>query len=286
MTLSGDGGILTPPPLCGSWPSGLLSVAELDERGSNEWLKGLEFEQEICVSGGPNVVSMQCPPPVEQLKSTQRGFDVEYSDPFVVYSGYECSTGGSPLSEAWDHAERILDDGWQWALERAFWTGIDQDGNSFRMSLAGGDAVNLTPGGGATDVATGVSLLEGHAADFPCAPVIHASVRLSAFLAEKAQLRRDGDKVYTALGTPVVFGAGYPLTGPDGAAPGAGEAWMFVSGGIRVTTGPKFFVPSKNDYAGAVDRLVNDITVFAERPAAFQIGCGLAAVRVRLAGPS
>lgn len=288
MGIAGDGGILTPPPPCGSWPSGLLSVAELDTRGENGWLKGLEFEQELCVSGGPNVISMQCPPPVEALESllSQHGFDVEYSDPFVIYSGYDCSTGGSPLSEAWDHAERILDDQWEWALERAFWTGLDQDGNVFRMSLAGGGAVDLTPGGGATDIATGISLLEGYAADFPCGPTIHAPVRVSAFLAEKAQARRIDNKTYTALGTPVALGAGYPLTGPDGVAPGAGEAWMFVSGGIRVTTGPKFFVPDKNDNAAAVDRLVNNITVYAERPVATQIGCSLGAVRVRLAGPS
>jgi hypothetical protein len=286
MTFSGDGGIRVPAPRCGRWPGGVLSAAELDERGDNQWFKGLEFDMELCVSGGPRVVSMQCPPPVEQLKLTQRGYDTEWSEPFVVYAGYECSAGGELLSEAWAHAGAILDDGWVWALERALWTGLDQDGNSFRMSLAGGDPVDLTPGAGAVDVASAVSLLEGHAKDFPCSPVIHAPVDASAFLAEKAQLRHEGGRTTTALGTPVALGSGYPLTGPGGSAPGAGEAWMFASGGVRITTGPKFFTPERGDAGAAVDRLVNDVTVYAEKGFAVQLGCGLAAVRVRLAGPS
>lgn len=62
----------------------------------------------------------------------------------------------------------------------------------------------------------------------------------------------------------------------------AGESWMFVTGSIKILRGPKFNTPEPGDLAGAVDRLVNDITVFAERNYAFEYECGVAAVRVRL----
>lgn len=288
MALAGNGGILVPAPQCADWPGGLVEASEFVELGDNAWLRGLEFEQELCVTGGPRVLAMPCPPPVEQMGlDRQRGFDVEYVDPFVIYQGYDCSAAGSPLSEGWDHADRIFEDGWEWSLERAFWTGLDQDGNSFRMSLAGDSPTDLTPGGGAVSVAVGVSLLEQHAADFPCAPVIHAPVATAAFLAEKAQLRHSPDGgTTTALGTPVVFGQGYPLTGPGGSAPAAGEAWMFASGSVRITTGPKFYLPTRGDDAAATNRVTNDVQVYVQKGFAIERGCGLAAVRVLLAGPS
>lgn len=59
-----------------------------------------------------------------------------------------------------------------------------------------------------------------------------------------------------------------------------GEAWLFVTGPVKVVRGPKFFTPDRDDTEAAVDRLMNDVTVFAERNYGFQYECGIAAIRV------
>lgn len=253
---------------------------ELDERTDNEWLKGLWFDQESCAE--LHVVSMQCPPLIEQLKLSERGFNTENVDPFVIYAGYECSTGGAIPADAWDHAEHRFDQGWLRSLERALWTGVDQDGNAFRESLAGFAPVDLTPGGGAVDLTIGLGLLEGAMAGATaCWPIIHANAQLGPFFASRALLHHTGDVLRTSSGSRLVLGGGYPITGPANTAPGAGEAWIFASGGVRVTTGPKFFTPDRGALGWAVDRTVNDIEVFAEKGFAVQLACGLFAVRVK-----
>lgn len=283
MTFSGDGGTRVPAPRCEPWPHGLLTAAEFVEMGDNEWSKGLEFDQDVCATGGPKVLSMPCPPPIEQHKEAQRGFDTEYSDAFIVYRGYECTSGVTPTEEAWDHADGLLESTWKWGVERAFWTGVDQDGNTFRMSLAlSPDVVDLTPGGGAPGLQRAVSILEGYMSDFPCVPTIHAPIELASAFSVNTLLRPDGEGWRTAAGSKVALGPGYPGTGPANAAPAAGEIWMFASGGVRITAGPKFFTPARGDLGGAVDTAVNLVTVYAERAFAAQIACGLAAIRVTL----
>jgi hypothetical protein len=281
MTLSGNGGIRTPAPPCEAWPSGLLSAAELDTRADNTFFRGLEFD-ELCASGAPHVSAMQCPPPVEELhKESRRGFDTEYSDAFVIYAGYDCSTGGSQVDpESWDYAEQLLEGGWRWALERAFWLGEDQNGEQFRMSLKHGGATDLTPGGGAVTLTDGVAMLERYMSGFPCRPTVHARVDVATYLAERIWIK-DG---VTPAGSKLAFGAGYDGSSPAGkAAPAADETWLYATGGIRITTGPMFFAPDRGDLGGAVDMSVNDATVFAEKGFAIQIGCAIAAVRVGLA---
>jgi hypothetical protein len=289
--LIGDGGVRIPGPICERRPYGLDSAAELEERGDYAWLKGLEFDEEICASGAP-AVSRQCPPLLDDMstpkdpqgKSSHRGFNVEYSDPFVLYEGYDCSVGGAPPSEAWDRAAALLEKTWLRGLERALWTGRDQDDNVIRMSLGGGEPEDLTPG---TDpsVLAGVALLEEYASGFTaCVPTIHVPTVLGPYMGAKVLLKERDGGMYTPTGSRVVLGAGYTREGPDGSTTPAGSAWMYVSGGVKVVYGPTFWTPERGDLGGAVDRLVNDIEVFAEKGFSLMLGCGLAAVRVSIGG--
>lgn len=284
MALAGDGGLRVPAPRCEDWPHGLVTVAEMDQRTDTAWLRGLEFDDEVCASGSPRAISMQCPPVTEQMMSGIRGFTTTYSDPFVVYEGYDCSAAGAePLSAAWDHVDARLARNWQPGLERAFWTGEDQDGNTFRMSLAGGGAAEPN-GAAAVEVSRAVELLEQWMADqAACLPTLHASVGVGPHMARRALAKEDGAGVLrTTSGSRVALGSGYPRTGPSGAAAAAGTAWMFASGPVKVLAGPVMHVPDRGDNAAAVDRAVNDVAVFALRPFATMYACGLAAVKVDL----
>jgi hypothetical protein len=131
-------------------------------------------------------------------------------------------------------------------------------------------------------------VLESFAADcFDCEPIIHANRGMAPFIAERNLLVPDGDQL-RMLGTGTLFvpGGGYAATGPDESAESGeelvGEAWMYITGSVAVTHTPTFFTPGRDDYAGSVDRLVNDITVYAERNVVIELGCCVGAVRVTL----
>jgi hypothetical protein len=299
MTISGNGGHRVAAPACRPPRYGLGSVADVRQEAESSWAVGLEWDELEC-GYDPGVVGGECPELPEHLKSASRGFSTAYADAFLVYAGWECSTGGLTLSEAWDNAEQLLERNWWRSLESAFWTGRDQDGGAIRSTLGMGGTgdldeespgegspgfpTDLTPGGGALDITSGVAALESFAADcFDCEPIVHANRGLATYVANHGLLAPGGDALRLAgTGTLFVPGGGYATSGPGGAAAPADEAWMFVSGSVSVVHGPTFYTPDRGDEAGAVDRLINDVTVYAERMAAFQTGCCVGAVRVTL----
>ncbi len=297
MTISGDGGILTAGPVCRPRRHRLATAAVVLPQADNEWAKGSEWDQLPCrVDVG--VTGMQCPPlPEQHVKAaTEEDRETLVSGPYTVYAGWKCSTGGTPAEDAWSVADRLLEENWWRGVERAFWHGIDQDGLPITSSLGTALPDDLTPAGGAANITHGVSLLEAFAADcMDCEPVIHAGVALATYVAERGLLERDGDNLrLKGTGTLFVPGAGYGTNGfatfdeegdpqwtPGAAAP-AGEAWMAVTGVPTIVHGPRFFTPPEGDLAGAVDRALNDIAVFAERIVMFQLGCCAGATRVDL----
>lgn len=290
MGISGDGGFPVGGPECRPARYGLASVAEVVPMEGEEWTRGLEWDELACgyVLGA---VSGQCPALPEQLKTATRGYGTKYADAFAIYAGWECSAGGMLLSEAWDKADALFQANRWKAIEAALWTGVDQDDNPIRSSFTMTDgeeppaliAEDLTPAGGTVDLTTGISILEMFASGCSgCEPTIHAPRSAGPYLSERSQLERDGDMLrISSTGSRVALGSGYTLAGPT--APAAGEAWLYVSGSVKVMYGPRFFVPDRGDVAGAVDRLINDVTVFAEQFVALQLGCCLGAVRVDLA---
>lgn len=77
-----------------------------------------------------------------------------------------------------------------------------------------------------------------------------------------------------------MIGSGYPGTGPAGAAPAAGSTWVFATGPVAVWRSDVYMVP--NDLSEAVDRSINDVTVYAERYYAVGYSCAVLAVNVDL----
>lgn len=296
MGIAGDGGVPVSGPECRPQRFGLESVAQVVPEGDDEFTKGIEWDELPC-DYDLGVVSGQCPALPEQLKLSARGFATKYADAFAVYAGWKCATGGLELDRAWDNADELLRRRWWKAIERTLWTGLDQDGNVVRQTLATLDedtgvalAADITPPTGAVDVSSGIAMLESFFGDCSeCEPVVHANRGIAVHIAERGLVTADGaQQRITGTGSLLSAGAGYPITGPvlvDGGnpdVPADGEAWIYISGGITVTSGPQFFTPERGDLAGAVNRLVNDIEVFSERFATLQVGCCVGAVRVLL----
>ena len=287
ITGTGNGGVLVAPPSCVPARYGLLSVAEVEDRPDGHWQAGIEYELETCED--LFVMTPKCNQVTPDLDKDVDGGTVSsdnYSDPFTLVAAYQCGTVGRLLSEAWEHAEIRLDRGEDRTIERTFWTGKDKGGNDIRQSLgANPDAVDLTPGAGAVSITDGVAILESWAGEnYPCQPIIHAQRGLGVYMGQSRLVHSEDKKelLVSGTGTRVVIGGGYLATGPNSAAAVAGESWIYVTGSIKVIRGPKFFTPFRGEDSDAVDRQINNVTVFAERTYAIEQDCILGAVRVTL----
>ena len=253
-------------------PYGLFSVFT-PRPGSDDlhWMNGIEWEALTCdpVSG----TGIDCEDALGLPKSFADGGSVDDASAFNVYGSYVCSPVGRTLSEAQERATLHLLAREEAGVENALWTGAL--GNT--PNLQG--ATDLTAAG-AVDVVNGIGQLEDFlATEYGSLGVIHMT--RSGLITATAALAvvRDGQRMFTQAGTPVVAGAGYPGTSPAAVAPDAGETWMYVT--------PALFgyrsdvITSSNRDGDLLDRGTNDLHAVAERT--YVLGwddCGVAAVNV------
>jgi hypothetical protein len=180
-------------------------------------------------------------------------------------------------------------------VEREFWTGqLAQAGgggctdnqpasNPIDPNIYLADAANTTTLNGGTAVKPGeaLALLENALANCGCGGpgVIHATRGTAAIL--RAWRDEEYNVLRTFAGSLLIAGAGYPGTGPGGAAPAANKVWMYGSGSVQVRLGDKHFTPDTR--SEATDRKTNEVTGRADRAAAVTTdGCCVFAVLVDL----
>jgi hypothetical protein len=274
-------GVQVDGPSCVPAKFGLASVAEIEDREKGHWLDGVHYDRLSC--DDLLVVSQFCEPHTKTDSAS--GVDFPESDTFAIIAGYECSAAGDTLAVAWDRAAKRLDQGAARSVERAFWTGQDSAGNNLRQSLGQNpDVVDVTPVGGAVSITDGFAMLESWGGEnMACQPILHAARGLGVYLAERNVIEHDGDVMYSrGTGSRVSIGGGYLVSGPDTVAAAAGEGWLFVTGSVKILRAPTFFTPDRDDDAAALDRVLNDVAVFAEREYAILLECGVAAVRVNI----
>lgn len=222
------------------------------------------------ISGGSSVLAG-----TEVITPEDGALPYRFYYPFDIKASMQASTMGSSPEEIYNNAELVLDTVTQKAIEIEFWRGIvartltgvgASDGNRYLGSAAGTDFTDVTPAGFATGVKAryGQALLEQALGDATIGSkgVLHAPRMLASILKVK-----DSDGVLkTNLGTSVVAGAGYSMTGPDGQPAAAGKAWMFATGPLTVRIGHISVIPG--EMSQAVDTRVNTITYYIDRPAA------------------
>lgn len=131
---------------------------------------------------------------------------------FVALSTLNCGAVGHTRAEYEAKVRRQLEGSEQAAVERAFWTGLDFEGNSLDVLSLSGQAEAIDPGydpGLITDV---VGALERYAYTqntYGYQAYIHAPVEVAAFAAEAGLIIQDGTRKVTPMGSVWVFGA-YP----------------------------------------------------------------------------
>ena len=261
------------PPARESLPFGLFSV--LTFRDGGRWESGVQFESGTCEPVdliGP----VQCDP--EQTQGLPKNLasnagEIGQALPFTVNGHYSCSIASASAEEMNRLAREHLTSKEEAGAERALWTG--EVGNT--PSLANPDAVVLG-GGSAVALTEGIGLLEQFIAEtYGSMGVIHVTRATALALVAKSLATVRDNRLFTALGTPVVAGSGYPGTGPNGAAPTSG-AWAYASPALL---GYRSEIFSATENGLAYDTLNNDATALAERT--YLLGfdsCGVAAVQI------
>jgi hypothetical protein len=211
--------------------------------------------------------------------------------PFMVETEDECTTIGTTVADREASARARLAAVESAAIAHELWTGELADATAGadaqspwldNVRLASTDAVDLTPAGGAVDPVAGLALLEQALADTLAGPVglVHGTRQALTHLAGMPfPVRTEGNLLLTPFGTRLVGDAGYPGTGPDGAAPDDGEAWLYATARPTIRRGPIDVVPGDLTAIRPPD---NTIRVTANRLVAVLLACGVHAVRITL----
>jgi hypothetical protein len=245
-------------------PFGLFSVLSLRESSDPHWANGITWEAVSCdpVTGFDDwQVDPTCD--TEMTKVFRGSGGTGEALPFTAVGSYKCGAPGGPAfqrGEEFATADLLAHE--QAQVEAFLWSRLDDEAADLHAS-------------GALDPYQALAALENWMGrNYGSEGVIHGSRGAISLLGKR--IEASGSRLRTRIGTPVVAGAGYPGTGPAGAAASAGEEWLMVS-------------PSLFGYRGAVftnsalDRTKNDHYALAERQ--YVVGfdpCGVGAVRMNI----
>lgn len=192
-----------------------------------------------------------------------------YGDPFVLYHLFKCSPVGT------DVAARARE-----AFATAEGFGIERLAARYFANHA--DAVDITPGGTAMHPVDAVALLEQYAgSNYGGVPVLHTPKGVTTLLGSYNAVSRQGQRLETLQGSRVAAGAGYDLLGAPGSGDvaAAGQAWVYVTGGVTVRRGAQIDVGPVMPLSPAL----NLATALVERPSVVATECLVAAVKVSTA---
>ena len=225
-------------PVSESAVGGLLSVARV-----------VDAPREALYLGVKHVDGDQTPPVPIPAQGEDKDFaifeEMVENDPFTLYKGieYPILLGDKP------DVEKLFSAGESYGVEWAV-----------QSEVLNPRAVDLTPTPGTpvTNIKYAFGLLEQYAADhYAGLPLLHGN-KIAVSLASEFVADAGSFKLHSALGTPIAVGGGYRADGPGGVTAGAGEAWMYVTGGVTILRGPLDVYPT-------VDLKANRGLVLAER---------------------
>lgn len=234
-------------------------TSDLQGAGMDEhWRLGVQWVSQACADArlttGPCIDGE-----VNPLTPDDACFVSKY-DPFTVYAYNTDDTIGFTLTEAEANAVARLTNGEQEAAETHLW--------NLATTAVTGDLVDLT----AYPLWYGLGYVEQALAEqFGGQGVVHMSRLTATMLAD--QLRFEGGRMFTLLGTPVIAGGGYDMIGAT--AP---------TEGLIYGTGPLVMYRSDIDTRqNAVAKDTNQVSVIAQRDYVIGWDCVAVGAEVSLA---
>jgi hypothetical protein len=268
-------GVVSAPLIVPSY--GLLEVAKPENAPSeDQWIRGFAQEWETTVQSLKNW---------DDTDSTSgavvsSGVINYYDDikPFFI----EIEEVRSALSfNAIDRIAKLtrqLEGMSQKAMEKELWDGAVRKGESHDNKAISSASATVLNSGTALNARRALALLE-----FEMGAVSHAGENgvihmtrdvfslLSTVGGDVFMFNEDLDRVETTNGTPVIVGAGYSGTGPDGVTGASASAinkWIYGTGAVKTYLGNIDVVNDNLSQAYDVSGNANDMRIKAIRPAA------------------
>lgn len=254
---------------------GILSPATtVITDNDDRWVSGFTYPT---IDGGASVTlapiygDSSVPAGTEVISPEDGALPYRFYYPFDIKASMSASTMGSTPEEIYANTESVLDTVIQKAIEIEFWSGAIAKTLTAASAASGNrflglDYTDVTPAGSAGGVKPryAQALLEQALGDATIGSkgVLHAP----RLVASTLKVKDSNGVLKTNLGTPLVAGTGYSLTGPDGQPAAAGKAWMFATGPMTVRLGSLSVVPGETSQA--IDTRINTITYYIDRPAA------------------
>lgn len=275
---------ITPPPATQARYSLLVAAgANGQTAGDDRWGRGAVWTPEGCGAGG--IAPADCGVSAERNPPARSGQAT--ADPFYVWAADECDSQGFAARDWQGRARRRLEATQSYQVALEFWAGAhtrDRAAASVIDSpapfLADTDQVvddNL-------EAARAIGVAEALA--MACSEgrriMIHVPIAVlqAAIDSGAGYIMRDtGGVLTTAMGNIVVADAGYIGTGPigpDGSnTPDNSTLWIFTSQLVQIRLGAVEMLPASlqdaQGWAEALDRGRNDVTVWAQRLALYQL---------------
>lgn len=265
------------PALYGLLSPAAYIVNETDEHFEN----GFDYDTLLC---GANVhLNSICSgiTSVSAINSSGGALYRKYY-PFGVETEFKCSTLGMTPEEVEDVAREYLDVAVQTGLEREFWTGalakaaeatvaydeVALGAYPNRYLANNTDTVTLASGT-AVKAKYAVALLEQALGTDTIGP--RGTIHVPSLVGSVLNLKDETDPLtgekykVTSRGNYVVIGSGYTGSGPTGAAPAAGQAWIYAHGGRPTVHRGRVYVTPDGLRSQAVDISVNTTKYYASQ---------------------
>lgn len=241
-------------------PFGLLSVLNPRPDTAGRWQSGIVWEPLTC-SPASGIGDVDCEASETAGVTVAPGLPKQFAPPggtdeatpFTIYGSYICSPTGHPVEWAQDRAIEHLLAREEARAEQAIWTGDLGNIPNFTQAVNSASAAQAPRAA----IAEAEQYL---ATEYGSLGVIHMSRQVALLALAEEALEVRGTRLFTRLGTPVVAGAGYPGTHPDGVTAGT---WIVATPAIMGYRSEIFAATSRT--GDLLDRGVNNLHGIAER---------------------
>lgn len=268
---------LAPTPSPGLARYGLFNAATVtDDLDAREIASGFQLAGEDC--GVVRSYDANCV--THPAKTFDEGLDYLPATPYWVYASRKCGTVGQTAAEFESSVRRKLLANEQHEVEAQLWGGgaVAAD-PQLTTALGVTTVVPSAPGSSAAIAALEESFYD----EYGYVGTIHINTRAYGNLAYGNMLVRNGGTLNTPIGSVWAIGAGYGITGPEGAAADAGSVWAFMTPPVLVRRSEAITFPSWQ----TADRAANQFMGLAERVYAHTWVCdNVHAVQVPIAAPA
>lgn len=259
-------------PTAVALPFGLQSVSLISDDNDPHGGFGIEFQSTNCGIARRSIGACfddQNDDPDDPTPDD--GVPVIESSDFGVYSLHTCRNlgGGNTNGE-----QRARDN-----LRVGEWRAIEEGFEALVLEASAED-ITPTPGTPVTRIEALGRLERFARANYGSQPIIHMDALTATQLAAAGAIDRYGTRMETKIGSAVAVGAGYTPAGAvvDGTTAGAGESWLYATGGIVVHRGAIVTSPMTQEMIAG--EYSNEFAVLAQRAVSVAVECLVAAIMV------